>query len=101
MSQSWRGDMCTGILSSKRGKSKLTLCPERISIDGPLGHLSVSRDDLTRIERAGFFPWFWMGIRIHHNADDCPPRLQFTPYIGRTKQVLKAAANLGYPVATR
>ncbi len=101
MCQSWRGDMCTGILSTKNAKAELTLCPEQISIDGPLGHVSVSRDDVTRIERAGFFPWFWMGIRIHHTSDDCPERLQFTPGIFRTKEVLEAVASLGYPVATR
>ena len=98
MEKTWRGDMCTGILSTKRAKAKLTLSADHISITGPLGKIALPSENVTGITKAGWFPWFWQGIRILHTDENSPQTVKFAATNFKSKEILKEAAELGYQV---
>jgi hypothetical protein len=96
----WRGNMCTGLLSTKGPgpRGKLTAGPEGIELRGLLGRLVFRRENVERVERAGFFPWLWMGIRIRHNVAEYPKRIMFCPWLSLSRNILRHLGRLGYNV---
>ena len=95
----WRGAVCVGVVTSRWPFGKMTLSPDRIELTSLLGHYSLARDDVRSIERGKFFPWIWMGIRIHHARDGYPARLMFSPFLfWRRGRILEHLKRLGYKV---
>ena len=97
----WQGQMCRGLLSTKGPgfSAKLVAGPDRLELTGLLGHFVFTPQNVERVERAGFFPWFWMGIRIRHHISDYPERIMFCPMFKFSRGILAHLKLLGYTVA--
>lgn len=92
----WRGAVCVGILSEGWPSGKLIVSPDHIEIRSHIGNYLLPRKDIRSIESNGFFPWFRMGIRIHH-AGRRSPELAFCPVLfWRRGQILEHLKQLGY-----
>ena len=95
----WRGSVCTGILTSEWPFGKLSVGPEAIDLRSLLGRLVIPREKIQFIERGGFLPWLWTGIRIRHACVEYPERLMFSPtFFWRRTEILSYAESLGYNV---
>ena len=96
----WRGQMCTGLLSTTGPghSARLTVGPEQVKLVGLLGNFVFTPQDIERVERAGFFPWLWTGIRIRHNVPDYPKRLMFWPQFALSRTIMQYMRSLGHNV---
>jgi len=96
----WRGHMCRGLLSTQGPwfGAKLAAGPDQLELTGLLGHFVFTPQNVERVERAGFFPWFWMGIRIRHHISNYPDRIMFWPVFSFSQGILEHFKLLGYNV---
>ncbi|MHC4327708.1 MAG: hypothetical protein ACYSWW_06260 [Planctomycetota bacterium] len=96
----WRGSVCTGILTSRWPFGKMIACLDHKELRSLMGSFILPRNEVERIERAGSFPWLWIGIRIWHAHDGYPDRLMFNPILPwRRSRILEDFKSLGYKVA--
>ena len=92
----WRGAICKGIFTSRWPFGKLIANQHCIQLRSILGEYVVAKEDVRSVERAGFLPWLWMGIRIRNVADG---DVKFCPFpFWRRPEVLRQLKSLGYPV---
>lgn len=96
----WWGNMCRGVISTKGPgpRAKLVVSKEQMELRGLMGRLVFRRENVERVERAGFFPWLWMGIRIRHNVPEYPKRIMFCPWLSLSRNILRHLERLGYNV---
>ena len=94
----WPGQVRVGWLSTKGffANEMLTVSEAQLCITSRLGYFCFSPQTVERIERAGFIPWFWTGIRIHHRVSGYPRRLGFWPRKVSTRVLLQELARRGY-----
>jgi len=67
---------------------------ERISLATAIGTINMSTGTVSRIERAGLFPWLRLGILIHHHSRH--QVFRFVPTSETTTEVLNHLKELGY-----
>jgi len=96
----WVGNVCKGVISTKGPgpRAKLVVSKERMELRGLMGRMEFRRENVERVERAGFFPWLWMGIRIRHNVGEYPKRIMFCPWLSLSRNILRHLEQLGYNV---
>jgi hypothetical protein len=103
---SWRGEMCSGLFSTKtntlirnRYGAELTCTEDAVRVNAARVRwdYTISKDKIERIGRAGFFPWIWTGIRIHHRDSDIPRRVAFVSYNTSSRDIIEECKRLGYP----
>lgn len=75
----------------------LTADGEHLVLAGTRGNFRIPRAAVTKLGRGGFYPWFFGGIRIHHNLATLPEELVFKPMGARERDILAHLAGLGYP----
>ena len=99
--KSWRGQMCTGLFSTKGPgpSAKLIANSEQLEIKGVLGNFTLKKQDVERIERGGFFPWLWCGIRIRHTVASYPKMIMFWPQFSRSRKIMEHLRLFGYEVS--
>jgi hypothetical protein len=107
---SWRGEMCKGLLSTKtnlfrrlRGVAQLLVGVDTIRmVADPLRFnawdFTIAKADVVAIEPAGFFPWFWLGIRIRHTNPELPLSLTFHTWEASRAELFDAFRTRGYSV---
>lgn len=97
----WKGQARVDWLSTKgpRGSETLTVGDGHLNIASRLGNFIFSPQTVERIERAGFFPWFWTGIQINHRVATYPRRIGFWPRGASSQVILQELQRRGYPVA--
>jgi hypothetical protein len=67
-------------------------------LSGNRGNFSLPRSQITKIGRGGFYPWFFGGIRIHHNIKSIPEELVFKPMGTQEREIFARLRVMGYPV---
>ena len=93
----WRGSVCAGPLTSRWPFGKMIIRRDRIELKSLLGNYVLPRDEVKSIERGGFLPWFWMGVRVRHTHDGYPNHLMFSPILfWRRRRILECLTSLGY-----
>ncbi len=96
----WCGSICAGVITSRWPFGKMIARFDHIELRSLLGNFVLPRDEVRSIERAGFFPWVWVGIRIRHAHDGYPGRIMFSPVLfWRRGRILEHLRSLGYKVA--
>lgn len=70
---------------------------DELWLKGTRGDFRLPRNAVVRIGRGRMYPWFFRGIRIRHNVAGYPSDLQFTPMVGRTRDILAQLKSLGFP----
>ncbi len=77
--------------------ASLTATPETLVLAGTRGTFRISRTAVVKLSRGGMYPWFFSGVRIHHNVAGYPRDLQFKPISSKLREVLLQLNGLGYP----
>jgi hypothetical protein len=96
----WRGSVCAGALTSRWPFGKMVARSEQIELKSLLGNFVLPKGEVHSVQRAGFFPWMGMGLRIRHGHDGYPDRLMFAPFpFWRRGRILEHLRSLGYHVA--
>ncbi len=96
----WRGSVCAGVLTSRWPFGKMVARSDRIELNSLLGSFVLPKGEVQSVQRAGFFPWMGMGLRIRHAHDGYPDRLMFSPVLfWRRGRILEHLRSLGYRVA--
>jgi hypothetical protein len=96
----WKGRARVGWLSTTgpRGSETLTAEDARLRITSELGDFEFRPATVERIERAGFFPWFWIGIQIYHRVSSYPRNIGFWPRSASTRAGPQELRRRGYQV---
>ena len=94
----WRGAACVGMLTARWPFGKLAVGPSDVDLSSLLGHFVLPKEKVVCVERAGFFPWLWCGIRIRHSVSEHPQRLMFCPIFSRSRGIMQHFKSLGYNV---
>jgi hypothetical protein len=100
----WEGDMCFGIISSKCHSTTLTASADGLILAGPLGktfHLPSSKVRLVETGKSSV--WFLEGqrtgsIQIHHDVEGVPELLLFSARGISAPEIAQALKQLGYEV---
>ena len=97
----WKGAALAGGVTTHGVGSAgtLTANQHRLSIESKVGSFSFSPKDIVRIERSGFLPWFWSGIRLRHSVTGYPEEIGFCPRGASSRKVMKILQSYGYRVA--
>jgi hypothetical protein len=95
----WQGHMTNGIGTSYGAEpaATLTVTPDQIRVEGPLGDFILPKTSVVRITRGRLYPWMFGGLRFVHNMGDVPDELQFKPSETSSKSILERLRALGYP----
>jgi hypothetical protein len=95
----WEGQITNG-LGTTYGFPAATLCADstELVLTGTIGTFRLPRASVQKVGRAKLYPWFFAGIRFHHNNPGCPEELQFTPLGLSSRAVIAQLQILGYPV---
>ena len=96
----WHGSVCAGVLTSRWPFGKMVARSDQIELKSLVGNFVLPRGEVQSIQRAGFFPWLGMGVRIRHAHGGYPDRLMFSPVLfWRRGRILEHLRSLGYQVA--
>lgn len=97
----WEGHMSDGVgaTSGSEPMAFLSASSGNLVLSGLRGTFQFTRSTIVRLGRASLYPWFFAGIRIHHDIPDCPDKLQFKSVEVRASEILSRLKALGYPVA--
>jgi hypothetical protein len=96
----WRGSVCAGVLTSRWPFGKMVARSDQIELNSLLGNFVLPKGEVHSVQRAGFFPWMGMGLRIRHAHDGYPDRLMFAPFLfWRRGRIFEHLRSLGYQVA--
>ena len=76
----------------------LTASATELVLSGPLGNFHIPRAGITKLGRAGLYPWCFNGVRIHHKNPKWPDELQFKSLATKSRAILSQLKTLGYPV---
>lgn len=85
--------------SGPRSRATLSVAPDGLELNGTLGRFQFSPQAVTRVQRAGLFPWFWGGLRIRHTVAKYPHLVQFCPMGARSRDILVRLRELGFPTS--
>jgi hypothetical protein len=96
----WEGHMSDGVgatygvapMASLQGNA------EHLVLAGSRGTFNLPRTSIRKLGRGGFYPWFFRGVRIHHNVPQFPAELVFRPLGAREADLFARLRKLGYPV---
>ena len=99
----FRGEMCMGILSTLHWSTELIATPDRLILKGPLKLYELPAENVERIEKAGLYVWFLIGlifgsIRIYHTIEGYPELLMFTAWRVKADKLLEELKGLGYKI---
>ena len=103
-SNTWLGDMCFGIVSTKCHSTTLTASSDSLIFAGPLGktfHLPSSKVRL--VEPGKSSVWFLQGqrtgcLQIHHDVEGVPELLLFSATGIPAAEIAQELKKLGYEV---
>ena len=95
----WRGAANAGTLTARWPFGKLVVGPSEIELSSPLGRFVLPKEKVVRVERAGFFPWLWCGVRIRHRVAGHPERLMFCPVLSLSRGIMQHLKSLAYNVS--
>ena len=89
-----RGGASIGWLNMSWPLAGLEVSPGSIQLSA-FQSFSFTPDEVVSVEEIGFLPFFYYGVRIHHNNPDYPERVVFfTP--GSRRALIEAAADAGF-----
>ena len=77
--------------------ASLTATADTLVLAGSRGTFRVPRTAVVKVGRGGMYPWFFSGVRIHHNLASYPRDLQFKPMDAKLRDILSQLGRLGYP----
>ena len=96
----WEGSLSNGVgTTTGTPLAVLSADANALVLSGTLGTFRFARAAVVRLGRGMMYPWFFTGIRIHHNTPDYPAELQFKPQGVSSRDILARLRALGYPVA--
>lgn len=95
----WNGHMNVAAVATSGPIPSATLKAnhDELELAGTLGHFRIPRSQVQRVQRAGFYPWLWGGIRIRHEKPNYPRLIQFCPAGTRSRRIVAALKAMGYP----
>jgi hypothetical protein len=96
----WEGHMADDVGSTYGHTPMAFLAVRRdtLLLSGNRGTFRFAREEVTRVGRGGFYPWFFGAVRIHHRVLRFPAELQFKPLGAKPAEVIARLRELGYPV---
>lgn len=96
----WTGHVSddVGATSGPLPKASLTATAQELVVVCPRETYRVPRTAVVRIGRGNLYPWFFAGLRIHHNVPGLTKELQFKPMGRPTRELVQRLRVLGYPV---
>lgn len=77
----------------------LSATATELVLTGTRGNFILARTQVVKLGHGRMYPWFFAGIRIHHQVSEYPEELQFKPLGARTRDIFAQLRTLGYPVA--
>jgi hypothetical protein len=97
--QRWSGHMADDVAATYGPEplASLVATSSELVLAGSRGTYRIPRTAVTKVGRGRLYPWFFAGLRIHHNAPGLPGELQFKPMDTHRDEVKSSLRGLGYP----